>query len=165
VLVRAASRDDLEAVERLTVQACADAYADMVPPEVVAAEARTRYPGGRLREKLLAGELYVGEDASGDLVMVALVSRLDDHVALTTVLVARDLFLDLSAEPLVRVLRERGWLQPIVSDVVLGNAAHERFHENAGFAPGDVAADEVQGHPIFRRAWWLPAASTSRDDG
>lgn len=149
----------------MTVQACADAYAEMVPPEVVAAEARTRYPGGRLREKLLAGELYVGEDASGDLVMVALVSRLDDHVALTTVLVARDLFLDLSAEPLVRVLRERGWLQPIVSDVVLGNAAHERFHENAGFAPGDVAADEVQGHPIFRRAWWLPAASTSRDDG
>ena len=149
----------------MTVQACADAYAEMVPPEVVAAEASKRYPGGRLREKLLAGELYVGEDASGELVMVALVSRLDDHVSLTTVLAAADLSLDLSAEPLVRVLRASGRPQPIVSDVVLGNAAHERFHENAGFAPGDVVADEVQGHPIFRRAWWLPAASTSRSDG
>jgi hypothetical protein len=108
--------------------------------------------------------LYVGEDAFGDLVMVALVSRLGDHLSLATVLVARDLSLDLSAKPLIRVLRERGWSQPIVSDVVLGNAVHERFHETAGFAPGDVVADEVQGYPIFRRSWWLPAASRSRGD-
>ena len=52
MLVRAASRDDLEAVERVTVQACADAYAEMVPPEVVAADARKRFIIGMVADRL-----------------------------------------------------------------------------------------------------------------
>lgn len=165
VLVRAASRDDLDAVERLTLKACTHAYEEMVPRFVILAEARNRYPGTLLLEKLLARELYVGEATPGVLLMVALVSRLDDRIALTTVLAAKSLTSDHSAEPLVRLLREQGWNEPVVSDVVLGNLVHERFHENAGFAPGEVFADEVQGHPIFRRDWWLPAAATGRDEG
>jgi hypothetical protein len=46
--------------------------------------------------------------------------------------------------------------------VALGNTPHEQFHEAAGFAPGEVIADSIDGHEVFRREWWLePALSAA----
>ena len=165
VQVRAASRDDLDAIRTLMLRAPSGAYGEMLPPSAIRAEAHRRYQGSLLREKLLAGDLLVGEDASGEIEMVTLVSHLEDRIALRTVLAASDPAEDLSAEPLVQAMRNRGWLEPVVCDVVLGNSARERFLENAGFAPGDVVAEDVQGHPVFWRTWWLQAVSSTNGDG
>lgn len=147
------------------LQAPADAYAEMLPPSAIRAEAHRRYQGSLLREKLLAGDLYVGQDAAGRIEMVTLVSHLADRIGLRIVLAASDPATDLSAESLVQAMRGRGWSEPVVCDVVLGNSARERFLDNAGFAPGDVIAEDVQGHPVFWRTWWLPAVSSENGDG
>ena len=147
------------------LQAPADAYAEMLPPSAIRAEAHRRYQGSLLREKLLAGDLYVAEDTAGRIEMVTLVSHLADRIALRIVLAASDPTSDLSAETLVRAMRERGWQEAVVCDVVLGNSARERFLANAGFAPGEVIAEDVQGYPVFWRTWWLPAVSSKNGDG
>ena len=51
--VRAGTRDDLDAIRAVALQACAEAIGELVPSDVVAAEADRRYPKALLCEHIM----------------------------------------------------------------------------------------------------------------
>jgi len=157
VLVRTAVRDDLPEIERITVQACAEAFAGILPPQVAEAERTRVAPGSALRAALLAGDLLVGTGADGRIDAIAMLSLEDDVVEMRTMLASGHPSREPSVTDFVAAVRRRGWAGPITSEAVLGNEPHESFLESGGFSPGEVVAQDIEGHVLFRRRWWLPA--------
>ena len=157
--MRLAVRDDLPTLERVGLRACLDAFAGLVPQAVALAEHRRLLPPGRLKELLLARNVLVGVGADGRIEAFALVVEDEGLVDLRTVVAPSHPSRPLTAAPFVEALRARGWVGPVTSEVVLGNVVHEEFLEAAGFSPGEVWDDEVEGHAVIRRRWWLPGRS------
>jgi hypothetical protein len=123
---------------------------------------RSRFRKAVLSEHLLTHHLLIGVGSAGLIEVVALVDDLPDHTALTTVVAPTHPSREPDGAPLVSTLRSMGWTGPLSSSVALGNTLHEQFHEAAGFVPGDVIVDHIQGHDVFRREWWLePALSVA----
>jgi hypothetical protein len=160
--IRLARYDDLEAIEEVAYWACSEALGEMVPDGVVAAEISQRFRKAVLSEHLLSQRLLVGVGSGGQIELVALVDDAQDHTALTTVVAPVHPSRTPDGAPLVATLRSMGWVGPLSSSVALGNTLHELFHEKAGFAPGEVVVDCIDGHDVFRREWWLePALSAA----
>lgn len=160
--VRLARYDDLEAIEEVAYWACSEALGEMVPDRVVAAEISQRFRKAVLSEHLLAQRLLIGLSTAGQIEVVALVDDAPDHTVLTTVVAPVHPSQTPDGAPLVERVRSMGWDGPLSSSVALGNTAHEEFHEAAGFAPGEVIVESIDGHDVFRREWWLePALSAA----
>jgi hypothetical protein len=160
--VRLARYEDLESIEEVAYWACSEAIGEMVPDGVVATEISRRFRKAVLSEHLLSQRLLVGINTGGHIELVALVDDAQDHTVLTTVVAAAHPSQNPDGAPLVEMLRSMGWVGPLSSSVALGNTPHERFHEAAGFAPGEVVVDCIDGHDVFRRVWWLePALSAA----
>lgn len=160
--VRLARYEDLEAIEEVAFWACSEAIGEMVPDGVVAAEISQRFRKAVLSEHLLSQRLLVGTHTDGHIELVALVDDAQDHTVLTTVVAPVHPSQKPDGVPLVEMLRSMGWVGPLSSSVALGNTPHEQFHEAAGFAPGEVVVDNIDGHDVFRREWWLePALSAA----
>jgi hypothetical protein len=160
--VRLARYDDLEAIEEVAHWACSEALGEMVPDGVVAVEISQRFRKAVLSEHLLSQRLLVGVGSGGQIELVALVDDAQDHTALTTVVAPVHPSQTPDGAPLVTMLRSMGWDGPLASSVALGNTRHELFHESAGFAPGEVIVECIDGHDVFRREWWLePALSAT----
>lgn len=160
--VRLARYEDLAAIEDVAFWACSEAIGEMVPDDVVASEMRNRFRKAVLSEHLLTRRLLIGTNTIGLIELVALVDDFKDHTALTTVVAPTHPSQEPDGTSLVAALRSMGWVGPLSSSVALGNTAHERFHEAAGFAPGDVVVESIHGHDVFRREWWLePALSAA----
>ena len=153
--VRLAQRDDLAAIEEVTRWACSEAIGEMVPEAVVDSEIQRRFRKSILLEHLLGQRLLVGVDSAGHIELVVLIDDRADHIELTTVVVQTHPTQAVDGRFLVKALRHMGWVDPISSSVALGDTVHEHFHESAGFAPGEVTVDRVDGHDVFRREWWL----------
>lgn len=152
--IKPAVRDDLDGIVAVAERALHEAYAGVLPPDSVRRET-ARLTGAALKEKLLAGKLLVGVDETGRIAAFVLVEDRTDHTELTTVLAPIHPSTDVTAQPFVEELRHRGCTFPLSSDIVLGNEPHERFHEAAGFVPGEVLQGDVEGRPVIRRRWWL----------
>jgi hypothetical protein len=153
--VRAGTRGDLDAIQAVALQACAEAIGELVPNDIVAAEARRRYPTGVLCEHILSGQLLVGVAESGRIEVVCVVDDMGDHLELKTALAPQHPAREVDGAPLIRQIRSTGWDGPIASECVLGYLPHERFHESAGFSPGDVEEIQFAGHEVYRRWWWM----------
>lgn len=160
--VRAGTRDDVDAIQAVAMQACAEAIGELVPNDVVAAEARRRYPTASLCEHILSRQLLVGIDRAGRIEVVCVLDDRGDHIELKTALAPQHPARDLDASELIERIRSLGWSAPIASECVLGYLPHERFHESAGFSPGEVEAIEFAGHEVYRRWWWVGPEETTR---
>ncbi len=160
--VRAGTRDDLDAIQAVALQACAEAIGELVPNDIVAAEARRRYPTASLCEHILSRQLLVGVDDAGRIEVVCVLDDLGDHIELRTALAPQHPARDVSGLALLEAIRAQGWSGAIASECVLGYLPHERFHESAGFSPGDVEAIEFAGHEVYRRWWWLGPEESAR---
>lgn len=152
--IKPAARDDLDGIIEVAQRALQEAYAGVLPADLVRREAK-RLTGASLKEKLLAGELLVGIEEAGRIAAFVLIEDRADHTELTTLLAPLHPAAEVTAQPFVDELRQRGFTFPLSSDIVLGNVAHERFHEEAGFVPGEVLQADVEGRPVIRRRWWL----------
>lgn len=160
--VRLARYEDLPAIQDVAFWACSEAIGELVPDDVVASEIGNRFRKAVLSEHLLAQRLLIGINPTGIIELVALVDDLQDHTSLTTVVAPTHPSQEPDGKALVVALRSMGWDGPLSSSVALGNTTHERFHETAGFAPGDVVVEHIHGHEVFRREWWLePALSAA----
>jgi hypothetical protein len=160
--VRPARYEDLDAISDVAEWACAEAIGEMVPAGVVASEMRRRFRKSVLCEHLLSQHLLIGVAAGGQVEMAALVDDYEDHTELATVIAPVHPSQRADGTALVQAVRAMGWNGPLSSSVALGNTAHEQFHEAAGFAPGEVVVDQIAGHEVFRREWWLePALSAA----
>ena len=155
--VRAGTRDDLDAIRMVALQACAEAIGELVPNSIVAAEADRRYPKALLCEHILARQLLLGVDGAGRIEVVCLLDERSDHIELKTALAPLHPSQEVSGADLIEEIRSLGWIGPIASECVLGYLPHERFHESAGFSPGEVEAIEFAGHEVYRRWWWVGA--------
>ncbi|MEA2023460.1 MAG: hypothetical protein U9N79_04110 [Actinomycetota bacterium] len=153
--VRLAQHDDLAAIEELTRWACSEAIGEMVPETVVDTEIRRRFRKSILSEHLLARRLLVGADSAGQLELAVMINDRSDHLELVGVVVPIHPGGAVDGRSLVDSLRLMGWVGPISSSVALGHTVQERFHEAAGFTPGEITMDRVAGHEVFRREWWL----------
>ncbi len=152
---RRATRDDLPAITQVVTLAGIEAYTGVLPQAIAQSEARRRLPDLSLKEQLLAGRLFVLVDADENVEAVAVVDRRPDRVELTTIVAPAHPAAVVTAEPFIRLLRHAGCADAVVSDVILGNEPHEHFHEAAGFVPGELVEEDVAGHPVLRRRWWL----------
>ncbi len=160
--VRLAQYEDLGAISDVAEWACAEAIGEMVPAGVVALEQRRLFRKAVLSEHLLSRRLLIGVAPGGHVEMAALVDDRRDHTELATVIAPVHPSQQADGSALVEAVRAMGWTGALSSSVALGNTAHEQFHEAAGFAPGDVVVDNVAGHEVFRREWWLePALSAA----
>ena len=153
--MRLAENDDLGAIEEVTRWACSEAIGEMVPEAVVDSEIQRRFRKSVLSEHLLAHRLLVGVGLSGHIELVVMVDDRTDHVELITSVVPTRPGDPVDGLSLVDSLRFMGWLGPISSSVPLGDIVHEYFYEQAGFVPGEVTVDQVAGHDVVRREWWL----------
>lgn len=153
--VRFAEHDDLDAIEEVTRWACSEAIGEMVPEDVVDSEVHRRFRRSVLSEHLLSRRLLVGVSANNDIELVVLVDDRTDHIELSTSVVPTRPSRAADGASLVDSLRSLGWLGPISSSIPLGDTVHEHFYELAGFAPGEVTVERVEGHDVFRREWWL----------
>lgn len=134
----------------------------MVPERVVDAEVQSRFRRSVLAEHILSRHLLVGVDADGHVEVVVLIDDGPDYTELSTVVAPAHPSKHPDGRVLVDALRSRGWNGPLVSDTALGHTVQERFHESAGFAPGDIVVAHMAGHDVFRRRWWLgPALSAA----
>jgi|GEM_PF-3309757 len=160
--VRCATVDDLDAVEEVARWSCDEALGEMVPAFVVDEEMAFRFRRSLLAEHVLNRHLVLGVDGDGHLEVVVLVDDQPDYAKLTTVVVpTRPSFVP-EATAFVAGLRSMGWTGPLVSDTALGYTDLERFHEDAGFAPGEIVVERVGDYEVFRRRWWLgPALSAA----
>jgi hypothetical protein len=94
--------------------------------------------------------------------VVVLVDDRADYTQLVTTVVPDRASLEADARAMISGLRSLGWVGPLVSETTLGHTELERFHEDAGFAPGEIVVDRVDGYEVFRRRWWLgPALSAA----
>lgn len=160
--VRPAQYEDLGAISDVAAWACAEAIGEMVPAGVVTSEIRRQFRKAVLSEHLLAGRLLVGVSDGGHIEMAALVDERQDYTELVTVIAPVHPSQRADGSALVQAVRSLGWTGPLSSGVALGNTAHEQFHEAAGFAPGEVVVEQIAGHDVFRRQWWLePALSAA----
>ena len=155
--VRAGTRDDLDAIRAVALQACAEAIGELVPSDIVAAEADRRYPKAALCEHILSKQLLLGVDAGGRIEVVCLLDERSDYIELKTALAPLHPSQEVSGADLIEEIRSLGWIGPIASECVLGYLPHERFHESAGFSPGEVEAIVFAGHEVYRRWWWIGA--------
>ncbi|HHC08065.1 MAG TPA: hypothetical protein ENK55_05050 [Actinobacteria bacterium] len=162
--VRRARPADLPAIDRVAEASCVEALAGVVPPEATVEARRRLCSRAELREGILAGRLLVGELPDGRLVAFALVAEGAEVVELRTAVAPRHPSWDLTATPFVAAVRRRGWCGPITAEALLGDVVQESFLEGAGFVPGEVWDDEIAGHPVVRRRWWLPAAARARSE-
>jgi len=159
--MRVATHADLADIEAVVRWSCSDAIGEMVPEAVIDAEIETRFCRSVLAEHILSRRLIVGGDG-GFIEVVVLVDDRPDYTELTTVVVPAHPSRTPDGRDLVAVLRSMGWTGPLVSGAALGHTVQERFHESAGFAPGEVIAARLAGHDVFRRRWWLgPALSAA----
>lgn len=156
--VRRATGSDLAEIEAVARWACSDAIGELVPESVVSSELERQFRRSVLSEHILAQRMLVGEGETGRLELVVMIDEYLDHTELTTVVVPTHPSLDIDGRCLVETLRAMGWLGPLRSIVPLGNTVVEQFHETAGFAPGDVVVEDVAGHSVVRREWWLDPA-------
>lgn len=152
--IKPAVRDDLDGIFEVAERALHEAYAGVLPPDSVRRETE-RLTGASLKEKLLAGELLLGIEDTGRIAAFVLIEDREDHTELTTLLAPLHPASEVTVQPFVDVVRARGFVFPLSSDIVLGNVAHERFHEEAGFVPGEVLEGDVEGRAVIRRRWWL----------
>ncbi|HZJ48531.1 MAG TPA: hypothetical protein VFD97_05795 [Acidimicrobiia bacterium] len=160
--VRLATYEDLAAIEAVVRWSCSEAIGELVPESVVDAEIEARFRRPVLAEHILSRRLVVCGDAEGHLEVVALVDDQLEFTELSTVVVPAHPSKSPDGRVLVAALRSMGWTGPLVSGTALGHTVQERFHESAGFAPGEVTVARLAGHDVFRRRWWLgPALSAA----
>lgn len=160
--IRRAAYDDLAEIEAVARWACAAAIGDLVPETTVLVCTQNRFRRAVLSEHMLAQRLLVGESENGQIELVVLIDEYLDHTELTTVVVPAHPSRTIDGRCLITALRTMGWLGTLRSSVSLGDAIGERFHEAAGFAPGDAIVEEIAGHSVVRREWWLdPALSAT----
>ncbi len=155
--MRRATRSDLGTIEALTKEVFAAELSGVLPPEEARAAAGAAFRDVSLREKIIAGDLVIGVDRSGVPAVAAIIDRHEDHVAIRTLVVRPRSTVVHTAAKLTAYLR-RSTALPLSADVVLGDVDHERFHEAAGFVPGEVVEDDVAGRAVIRRRWWLAAS-------
>jgi hypothetical protein len=156
--IRRGTYEDLPDIEVVSRWACAEAVGELVPESAVVEVHRHRFRRAVLSEYLLARRLLVGESSDGRIEMVALVDECADRTDLTTVVLPSHPTRGVDGSRLVDALRALGWRGPLCSTVVLGNTQAERFHERAGFAPGEVVVEEIDGFDVVHREWWLDPA-------
>jgi len=160
--VRRAVYEELPDVEAVVRWSCAEGIGEMVPEAVVDAEIASRFRRSLLAEHILSRHLLVGVNEEGHLEVVALIDDGPDYTELNTVVVPAHPSRHPDGKALIDALRSRGWTGTLVSDTALGHTVQERFHESAGFAPGDIVVAHMEGHDVFRRRWWLgPALPTA----
>jgi len=160
--VRRATAADLDAVEEIARWSCDEALGELVPAFVVDAEMTSRFRRALLAEHVLSRELVVGVADDGRIEVIFVVDARPDFTQLTTVVVPTGASPVVGPTAMISGLRSLGWTGPLVSETALGHTELERFHEDAGFAPGEIVVERVGDYEVFRRRWWLgPALSAA----
>ncbi|MEN8234007.1 MAG: hypothetical protein ABFR89_03700 [Actinomycetota bacterium] len=156
--VRRATYEDLADIEAVTRWACEEAIGELVPHAAVSGCIHKRFRRSVLSEHLLAQRLLVGETDAGRIELVVLIEEYLDHTQLNTVVVPSHPSQSIDGSCLVNALRSMGWLGPLRSSIPLGDIVVERFHETAGFVPGEIVVEDLAGYGVVRREWWLDPA-------
>lgn len=152
--VRRAERGDLVPIGRIAHRASWDIYDGLVPSEAVAAVLDRRYSPSELKRRLLMGSLLVAVDEAKRVKGFLELESHSGHVVAAV-----------STQPgpagaaagssLIAAVCESDPALPVCADIVLGNVADEVLHERIGFVPGEVVEDDIAGHSVIRRRWWL----------
>ncbi len=152
--VRTARRPDLIEIGRLAHEVWWEAYAGLVTSNTINRTLDANYAPSVLAERLLKHFCFLAE-SDGETVGFAEGVPGDDRIVLETLYCREGGDVDVGRR-LVDQIHGLAPTLPMCSDVVLGHLTAESFFESAGFAPGEIMEEEVEGEHIVRRRWWLP---------
>jgi hypothetical protein len=166
VEVRSARRDDLVEIGRLAHEVWWEAYTGLVGTDTINRVLDANYSPAVLAQRLLKHHCFLAEE-HGRTVGFAEAVPTDDRIVLETLYCREGGDLQVGRE-LIQRLHALAPALPVCSDVVLGHIQAEQFFEAAGFAPGEVIEEQLQGEAVVRRRWWLepiaPPVASSRHD-
>jgi hypothetical protein len=158
VEVRSARRDDLVEIGRLAHEVWWEAYTGLVGTDTINRVLDANYSPAALAQRLLKHHCFMAEQ-EGRTVGFAEAVPATDRIVLETLYCRDGGNLEVGRE-LIRQLHSLAPALPLCSDVVLGHLQAERLFEAAGFAPGEVIEEQLEGEAIVRRRWWLEPAVT-----
>ena len=156
--VRSARHRDLVEIGRLAHEVWWEAYTDLVTIDTINRALDANYSPAVLAQRLLKHHCFLAEK-DGRTIGFAEGAPAEDRIVLET-LYCREGGNVHVGQTLIERLHGLAPLLPMCSDVVLGHIQAERFFEAAGFAPGEVIEEQMEGEAVVRRRWWLePAAA------
>lgn len=151
--VRSARRDDLVEIGRLAHDIWWEAYSGLVTTETINRALDANYSPSVLAKRLLKHHCFMALD-DGRTVGFAEGVPGPDRIVLETLYCREGGNLAVGRRLIDRLHSVAPEL-PMCSDVILGHTAAEQFFEAAGFAPGEVIEDKLEGEAVVQRRWWL----------
>lgn len=154
--VRSARRQDLVEIVRLAHEVWWEAYTDLVSVDTINRALDANYSPAVLAQRLLKHHCFLAEN-EGAIIGFAEGVPAEDRLVLETLYCREGGDLEVGR----RLIGEMQGLVPALpmcSDVVLGHLQAEQFFEEAGFAPGEVIEEQLEGEAVVRRRWWLEPA-------
>lgn len=152
--IRTARRQDLIEIGRLAHEVWWDSYAGLVTSETINRALDANYSPSVLAGRLLKHNCFMAVN-DGDTVGFAEGTTAEDRVVLETLHCREGGNLEVGRSLIDRI-HDLAPELPMCSDVVLGHLAAESFFEAAGFSPGEVIEEQLEGEAVVRRRWWLP---------
>ena len=157
VEVRSARRQDLVEIVRLAHEVWWEAYIDLVTEDTINRALDANYSPAVLARRLLKHHCFLAE-SEGTIIGFAEGVPADDRIVLETLYCREGGNLEVGRR-LINQMQGVSPALPMCSDVVLGHLQAERFFEAAGFAPGEVIEEQLEGEAVVRRRWWLESAA------
>ena len=151
--VRSARRSDLVEIGRLAHEVWWEAYTGLVTTDTINRALDANYSPAVLAERLLKHYCFMAVDGARTVGFAEGVPS-EDRIVLETLYCREGGDLPVGQQ-LIEQLHSLAPGLPMCSDVILGHIAAEAFFEGAGFAPGEVIEEKLEGEAIVRRRWWL----------
>lgn len=157
ISVRAATREDAEAIRDVATAAWRFTYAGLIGEESIERFIASAYTIERVITRIERHVVLVACAATGLVEAFAESVAQDDHVQVVAIYTRPDVRGGGLGSALLERVIELHPGEDLAADVLVGNALAEPFYAARGFQPGELLTEEIAGEEILERRWWLRA--------
>jgi len=152
--VRAATVDDVLAVQRVAAAAWRDTYAGLLRPGTIETFIERAYSTERVVRRIEGDTFLVAVE--GDAVVAFADALLQEGVVGLMAIYALPEWRGHGAgTALLAELRSRSPSRPVIAEVLVGNRKGEGFYERLGFEAGETLEEDLFGERVIGRRWRL----------
>jgi GNAT superfamily N-acetyltransferase len=152
--VRAATVDDVVAVQRVAAAAWRDTYAGLLRPGTIETFIERAYSTERVMRRI-QGDTFLVAVEGGAVVAFADALLQADAVGLMAIYAMPEWRGQGAGTALLAELRSLFPGRPVVAEVLVGNRKGEGFYERLGFEPGETLEENLFGEAVVERRWRL----------
>lgn len=159
VEVRAATRDDLEAIAVIARRAIPGAYHHLLSPQTIATWLESAYSEEAVQRSWEDHPMLVAADDDGPIAFAGVHSE-QGQITIGDLFTTPEQRRRGAATALIDTIQGSAGGQPVTADVMLGNHLAERFYEHRGFVPGETISGDLFGEQIVERRWYREDMAT-----